>query len=246
MKLNTFPDPEALAEFVADTLIAQLRQKPDSVICLASGNSPKLTCAVFTGKAKAEGLDTSRFFFVGLDEWVGLEPGTPGSCANDFQTRLFGPLHMASSQYHLFNGLSDDLRQECFKMDELLAVKGGIDLMIVGIGMNGHIGFNEPGTSWNNRSHVIKLHETTSSVGQKYFQERKPLDQGITLGFAHLLAAKQVILLADGEAKAEVIKTAVEGPPDEDFPATVMQLHPNGIIAVDAAAASQLTPKNSY
>lgn len=242
MNLNTFPGPAELAHYVADVLITQIRRKPDSVICIASGNSPKLACAVFTEKAKAEGLDISHFFFVGLDEWVGLEPGTPGSCANDFQNRLFTPLNMPSSQYHLFNGLSGDLRQECFKMDEVIKVKGGIDLMIVGIGMNGHIGFNEPGTSWNNRSHVIKLHETTTSVGQKYFQERKTLDQGITLGFAHLLAAKQVILLADGLAKAEVIKAAVEGAPDEAFPATVMQLHPNGMIAVDAAAASLLKP----
>lgn len=242
MKLNTFPSAAELAAFVADALIAQIRQKPDSVICIASGNSPKLACEGFTEKAKAEGLDTSQFFFVGLDEWVGLEPGTPGSCANDFQKRLFEPLQMPSSRYHLFNGLSDDLRQECFKMDEVIRVKGGIDLMIVGIGMNGHIGFNEPGTSWNNRSHVIKLHETTTSVGQKYFQERKTLDQGITLGFAHLLAAREVILMADGMAKAEVIKAAVEGAPDEAFPATVMQLHENGMICIDAAAASLLKP----
>jgi glucosamine-6-phosphate isomerase len=165
----------------------------------------------------------------------------PGSCHYDFQQRIFNPLKIPSSQYHLFDALATDLKVECDKMDSIIADKGGIDLMIVGIGMNGHIGFNEPGTKFELTSHVVQLDPITKSVGQQYFDQPVQLDKGITLGFGHLLKTKRVLLLANGTSKAEVIKQAIEGPVSIDFPASVMQLHNNGTIMVDAAAASMLS-----
>lgn len=126
-------------------------------------------------------------------------------------------------------------------MDQVIAVKGGIDLMIVGIGMNGHIGFNEPGVDFALKSHVIDLDKTTVTVGQKYFKEDVVLKQGITLGLAHLMACKQVFLVANGEKKAGVIKKAVEGEITNQFPATIMQTHENGFIIIDKDAAIQLS-----
>lgn len=240
MKLTVFPTADQLADFVASEMTALLQAKSDAVICLASGNSPKLSCERFVLQATAAQLDTSKFFFVGLDEWVGLAPEIPGSCHYDFKTRIFDPLHIPSSQYHLFNGLADDLQQECATMDKVIQQKGGIDLMVVGIGMNGHIGFNEPGSAFDHLSHVANLEAVTSTVGQQYFNEPMNLGKGITLGFAHLLSAKKVLLIANGSSKAAVIKRAVEDSPDPSFPATVMQLHPNGSILVDETAASML------
>lgn len=240
MNLTIFPTADQLADFVAAEMVQLLQTKPGAVICFASGNSPKLSCEKFVQQAVAVKLDTSKFFFVGLDEWVGLAPSTPGSCHYDFQTRLFDPLHIPASQYHLFNGLADDLSTECDTMDKVINQKGGIDLMVVGIGMNGHIGFNEPGSAFNWLSHVATLEAVTTSVGQQYFNEPTNLSKGITLGFAHLLAAKKVLLIANGPSKATVIKRAVEESPDPSFPATVMQLHSNGFILVDEAAASLL------
>jgi len=118
---------------------------------------------------------------------------------------------------------------------------GGIDMMVVGIGMNGHIGFNEPGSNFDAKSHVVPLDEITSSVGQKYFSQPMKLEYGITLGFHHLLSTKKVYLIANGAAKAEVIQKAVEGEVTTAFPASVMQLHKSGCILVDEAAASLLT-----
>ena len=126
-------------------------------------------------------------------------------------------------------------------MDKFIGEKNGIDIMLVGIGMNGHIGFNEPGASFVNLSHVIELDEITKSVGQKYFTEKMELGKGITIGFKHLLNAKKVFLMANGSKKAEVIKKTVERPVTENFPASIMQQHENGVILVDDEAASLLS-----
>lgn len=242
MQIAVFPDYVSLSEKAADTMIELLRQKPDAVICMASGSSPKGCCAAFVEKASASGIDLSQFFFAGLDEWVGLTPGMPGSCANDFITRLFEPLGIPASQYHLFDPSASDLQAECARMDAVIATKGGIDLMIVGIGLNGHIGFNEPNVDPTLLSHVIDLEEGTISVGQqKYFDVPVSLKQGITLGLAHLMAARKVILLANGTSKAGVVRQAVTGPVTPAFPASIMQQHPNGIIWVDAEAGSLLS-----
>ena len=121
--------------------------------------------------------------------------------------------------------------------------KGGIDLMIVGIGMNGHIGFNEPGVSFDNYSHVIDLDDTTVSVGQKYFKTAVSLQKGITLGLKHLQESKKVLLLANGTKKAGVIKKTVEGEITSSFPASIMQTHSNGFVIVDEEASSLLEHK---
>jgi 6-phosphogluconolactonase/glucosamine-6-phosphate isomerase/deaminase len=126
-------------------------------------------------------------------------------------------------------------------MDAVIREKGGIDLMIVGIGMNGHIGFNEPGVSFDNYSHVIDLDETTLTVGQKYFKSKVNLQKGITLGLKHLLESKKVLLLANGKKKAEVIRRTAEENLTNTFPASIMQKHEHGIVMIDAEAASLLT-----
>ena len=129
-------------------------------------------------------------------------------------------------------------------MDEIIFKNSGIDLMIVGIGMNGHIGFNEPGVSFNNYAHVIDLDETTITVGQKYFKTPVAIQKGITLGLKHLLESKKVLLLANGNKKASVIKKTVEEEVTNLFPASIMQTHLNGFVMVDeeAAALLNLTP----
>lgn len=240
MKVLIQPDYPAISHHAADEIMALLAEKPDAVLCIASGDSPKLACELFVKKVQDTGLDTSRFFFIGLDEWVGLDASTKGSCHYDFVTRLFDPLGIAANQYHLFNGRAADLQKECEEMDRVIREKGGIDLMIVGIGMNGHIGFNEPGVDFNLLSHVIDLDETTLTVGQKYFNQPVTLTKGITLGLAHLMAAKKVLLMANGTKKAAVIQKAVEEPVSNAFPASILQQHPQGVFLVDEAAASSL------
>jgi len=143
----------------------------------------------------------------------------------------------------LFDAMSPDLQGECRKMDNIIFEKGGIDLMIVGIGMNGHIGFNEPGVLFDNYSHVIDLDNTTVSVGQKYFKTAVSLQKGITLGLRHLLESKKVLLIANGEKKSGVIKKTVEGEITSSFPASIMQKHSTGFVMVDEEAAGLLDDK---
>ncbi|MEY4628654.1 MAG: hypothetical protein RLZZ595_980 [Bacteroidota bacterium] len=241
MVTKIFIDNAALSDYLAEQMIELIVGKPNALICFASGNSPRNTAACFVQKVKERKVDLSAFHFIGLDEWVGVPASMHGSCHNDFKNWLFEPLGIQDTQYHLFNGMSSNLEEECSKMDAYIEAQGGIDLMVVGIGMNGHIGFNEPGSNFDAKSHVVPLDEITASVGQKYFQQAMTLESGITLGFHHLLATKKVYLIANGKAKAEVIQKAVEGEVTTAFPASVMQLHKNGSILVDEEAASMLT-----
>jgi len=241
MKLKLFRNYEELSDFAAREIADAIGNKPSLALCLASGDTPKLTVELLVKKLKEDKIDHSKITFIGLDEWVGLPPTNTGSCHYFFQNKLIGPLQLKPSQYFLFNALSHDLKKECEKMDRFINDKNGIDIMLVGIGMNGHIGFNEPGASFDNLSHVIELDEITKSVGQKYFNEQVELGKGITIGFKHLLNAKRVFLMANGSKKAEVIKKTVEGPVTENFPASIMQQHENGFVFIDEEAASLLS-----
>jgi galactosamine-6-phosphate isomerase len=242
MQLNVFKNYQELSAFTADIAAQSIKEKPDLVLCMASGSTPSLTCDLLVKKLKQEKIDYSHLSFIGLDEWVGLPPANTGSCHYFFKTKIFKPLQLKPGQYHLFDACASDLRQECKKMDELIAGRGGIDLMIVGIGLNGHIGFNEPGTSFSSLTHVAELEDITKSVGQqKYFNEPVVLDKGITIGLGHLMNTGKVLLIANGTKKAGVIRRTIEGPVTEEYPASIMQQHKNGIVVIDEEAAALLS-----
>ena len=243
MELKIYNDYQHLSEAAAMEIIELVRNKPNAVLCLASGETPRLTCKLLVEKTVKENVDLSHVTFIGLDEWVGIPPENDGSCHNFFHTEIFKPLHFSPGQIHLFDAVSGNLEEECKKMDAVIFEKGGIDLMMVGIGMNGHIGFNEPGVSFDNYAHVTDLDDTTISVGQKYFKTSATLQKGITLGLKHLRQSKKVLLLANGTKKAGVIKKTLEGEITNKFPASIMQTHSNGLVMVDEEAASLLDHK---
>lgn len=243
MQVRIFNDHQTLSDAVASEIIFLLKSKPGAVICFASGETPRLTCRLLVEKIKQEKTNLSRCTFIGLDEWVSIPPENEGSCHFFFQHELIEPLGIPLKQFHLFNAMSANLQEECKKMDKLIAEKEGIDIIVVGIGMNGHIGFNEPGVSFENYSHIIDLDETTRTVGQKYFKTPQVLQKGITLGLKHLLEAKKAILMANGSRKAGVIKRTVEENVSNNFPASIMQAHVNGYVMIDKDAASLLDQK---
>jgi glucosamine-6-phosphate isomerase len=240
MELKIYEDHTALSAAAANEIIGLLKARPDAVICMASGETPRLTCQMVVEQARKEQTDLRRCTFVGLDEWVGIPPSNTGSCNYFFHHELITALRFSPAQVLLFDAMADDLQAECKKMDEAIADKGGIDLMIVGIGMNGHIGFNEPGVDQQLGSHVADLEETTISVGQKYFQGETRLTKGITLGFKHLKNARKVWMLANGKKKADVVSAAINGPVSPAFPASIFQTLNNAVIAVDKEAAGKL------
>lgn len=219
--------------------------KPDALLCLAAGDTPRLAYQLITQIAKEENVDLSNCYFVSLDEWVGIPPENEGSCQFFLRTNLFGPLKTYEKNIHLFNALSDELSKECAIMDDFINIHGGIDLMVVGIGPNGHIGFNEPGVPFDLYSHVVDLDETTTTVGQKYFSKSAALTKGITLGLKYLLESKLAILIANGSKKASVIKEAIEGEIGPKMPASIMRMHSNGMVIIDEEAAAFLNKKGT-
>lgn len=243
MTVEVLKDYHSLSERAAGLLIEQIKKKKDSVLCFASGDTPRLTLQMMVEKAKAEAVNYSEIQFIGLDEWVGISPETSGSCSSFFYETFLSPLQVPKENIHLFDAMAADLQGECFKMDRIIGELGGIDVMVVGIGVNGHIGFNEPNTPWNLQSHVAQLHEITRTVGQKYFEGSTDLTEGITLGFQHLLDARNLLLMASGTGKSGIVKAALTEPCSEKIPASVVRRHVQSLILLDAHAASSLSPQ---
>lgn len=239
MELKIFKDYNELSFATCEEIIRIIKTKPDAVLCLATGQSPILTYQMLVEKITTDKIDISKITFIGLDEWVGISPEMEGSCQHFLQTKLFKPLNVSASQVYLFNALANDLDKECKRMNDAIAEKGGIDFMLVGVGLNGHIGFNEPGVDINNHAHVIELDETTKAVGQKkYFDKPVTIGQGITLGLQNFLEARFAVMIANGTKKAEIIKKAIEEPISTAVPATIMRMHKNSLLMVDEEAAA--------
>lgn len=240
MTIRQFPDHNTLSQYTAEHIAAVINQKPDALLCLASGDTPIETYRRLVALAQDGRVDVSQCLFVGLDEWVGLGPDDRGSCSYSVFHELFTPLHLRPEQIHLFDAKADDLTAECARMDILIQSRGGLDLLLVGMGMNGHIALNEPGTPFDLGSHVVNLSESTKTVGQKYFDKETVLTQGITLGLRHLTEARAVILLVSGAKKASMLHDALKGPVSEHVPASILQTQPNAQIWVDEAAGRLL------
>jgi glucosamine-6-phosphate isomerase len=243
MQLQIFENYEALSAHAAAAMLACLRQKPDCLIGAVSGDSPRMAYDLFCEGAIANGLDTSRLHMAGFDEWVGIPPQNDGSCHAFLHRHLFGPLGLPKANFHVFDAMSADLPGECRRMDDFIARRGGFDLLLVGVGMNGHIGFNEPDTDWGSYSHVQQLEQVTLDVGQKYFQSATKLEYGITLGLRHLTEARRVLMLANGTKKASIMQRALEGAIGPEVPASIIRTHPNAEVLLDVGAASLLFAK---
>lgn len=240
MKLSIFPTYESLSDHAADVMIDVVKQKPNCLIGIVSGDSPRLAYDLFCEKAKANGLDTSQLQFVGFDEWVGIPPSNEGSCHAFLHRHVFTPLGLPKANYHVFDAMSSDLEGECDRMNAFIAERECLDLLLVGVGMNGHIGFNEPGVDFNNYAHVQLLEGITLEVGQKYFKEATELQYGITLGLRHLMEASQVLMLANGKKKAGIMQKALEGKVGNAVPASIIRTHPDSEVLLDEAAAGML------
>ena len=239
MELKVFKDHNEQSAAVAEMIIGCVKTKPEALLCFATGDSPKLAYQLLAAKTIKENIDFSRCFMIGLDEWIGIPPGNTGSCHWFLHEYLFKPMNIDQSQIHLFNAFPKNEKEECRKMNKLIAVNG-IDLIVVGIGMNGHIGFNEPGADIDSLAHVTMLDETTVTVGQKYFPEEVRIEKGITVGIKQIMQAEKLLMLANGKKKAPVVKRAVEENVSVDFPATLIQQHKNGYLMIDNEAASEL------
>lgn len=227
----------AAADFVADFI----RNKPSSLLCFPSGDTPTGILRNLVDDIREGSLDITECDFVGLDEWAGLNAGDEGSCRHYMDEHFFSPLAVKADRIHFFDGAAADLEAECLRIDQLIRAHDGIDLMMVGLGMNGHVGLNEPGVDFNLYAHLSELSFDTKEVAKKYFRKAVPLTYGITLGPRHLLEAKVAMLIASGAKKAGIAARAVEGEVTSELPASIIQKHQNAWVYLDKDAASMLS-----
>jgi galactosamine-6-phosphate isomerase len=240
MRLTIEATPEAMASRVSDRIVQCLEGKTDPLICPASGSTPAPLYHELVSRHRSGTLDTGAWRFVGLDEWVGLNGNDEGSCRWWLDKDLFLPMGVGEDRICFFDGRAYDLAAECETTENFIGAGGKMDVVILGIGTNGHIAMNEPGTDLTARSRVVMLDPSTQAVGQKYFEKATPLEKGITLGLGTIWEARHIFLLATGEHKASIIQQALEGPVSEDVPASLLRDHPGLELWLDQAAAGKL------
>ena len=240
MKIFVTDKYETLSKHAADDVIQIMQAGKQPLICTASGDSPAGLYKEIVDRVVKNQLDISSWLFVGLDEWVGMNGDDEGSCRYHLNQQFFYPLHIATDRICFFNGRANHLEEECQRIENFIHEHGGIDVAILGLGVNGHIGMNEPGTLPAMRSHITDLAETTQRVGQKYFKKQQKLTKGITLGVATLIEARHIMLLVSGKHKAEITQKIIEEEVSEQLPATLLRNHPSIKIYLDSEAASKM------
>jgi glucosamine-6-phosphate isomerase len=240
MKIFVAETYDELSARLADQLLALLRGKRAPLLCVASGHTPKGLYQELVKRVANGEADVSAWSFVGLDEWLGMNASDEGSCRFHLDRDLFWPLRVPSERICFFDGRAADGAAECIRIEEFIKHHGGIDAAVVGLGMNGHVGMNEPGTPPDLHAHVAQLHPVTQQVGQKYFTEKKELTGGLTLGPADLMEARSVFLVVNGHHKAEIVQKALEGPLTQTVPASLLRRHQQLHVYLDKEAASRL------
>lgn len=230
------------AKMVADLI----RRKPNCVIGFATGGTPLGLYKELIRMHKEEGLDFSKVTTFNLDEYVSLPPEHPQSYHFFMWENLFKHINVDPRYVHIPQGMAKDIDEFCDWYEERIKQYGGIDLQILGIGANGHIAFNEPGSSLGSRTRIKTLTKLTRWDNKRFFESDKEVPKyAITMGVGTIMDAKSLLLLASGKGKAEAIKATVEGPITALYPATIVQMHRKAFIICDEGAGSLLSTEYS-
>jgi len=226
----------------AGRLVAdRLMRKPNLVLGLATGSSPLGLYRELIRMCHSEGLDFSKVTTFNLDEYVGLPPEHEQSYHRFMWQSLFDHINVDRRFVHIPNGMVHDVEAHCDWYEEEIVRAGGIDLQVLGIGANGHIAFNEPGSSLGSRTRVKTLTEKTRQDNARFFGSVEEVPRyAITMGIGTIMESRELLLIATGEAKAEAIRAAVEGPLTAMVPASMIQMHRKAYLILDRAAASLL------
>jgi len=242
MKVAIVKDRAELGKKAAQLVAAEMLSRPRCVLGLATGSSPVPLYQELIRMHREEGLDFSTTITFNLDEYVGLAPDHPQSYRRFMNDQLFDHININKKNTHVPDGLAEDIEAHCAEYEEMIAEAGGIRLQVLGIGSNGHIGFNEPGTSLASRTHRTRLSESTIRDNARFFERREDVPtEAITMGIATILDADRILLVANGANKADAIARALEGPVTAMCPASALQLHPDVTCIITEDAASRLT-----
>lgn len=237
-------DYEEMSKAGAQIVAALLRKKPNCVLGFATGSTPLGLYRELIRMHQREGLDFSKITTFNLDEYVGLPPEHDQSYHYFMWENLFKHINVDRRFVHIPMGMAQNIEAHCEWYEEQIEKAGGIDLQILGIGANGHIAFNEPGSSLGSRTRIKTLTGTTREANARFFKNPNEVPKhAITMGVGTIMDAKHVLLLANGAAKAEAIAATCEGPITAMWPATIVQMHRQATVLIDQAAAAKLKMK---
>lgn len=247
MEVVIQPDAAAVANVVADAIDRLVSSKPDAVLGLATGSSPLGVYGELVRRYRAGTVDFERVTAFLLDEYIGLPPGHPESYRTFIERHFSGLVDIDPNNVHVPDGAAPDIDAACADYESKIRAAGGVDLQLLGIGADGHLGFNEPTSSLASRTRVKTLTEQTRADNNRFFGDLDEVPRHVlTQGIATILDARHLVLIAIGAGKAEPIARAVEGPVASMCPASAIQLHPHATVVIDEAAAEQLTLTDYY
>lgn len=241
MNIIKVKDYEEMSRKAALFIIKRVRKTPNMTLGLATGGTPEGMYQNIIMDYQQNNTSYSGITTFNLDEYVGLDGLNPNSYRYYMNTQLFNHINIPKSSTYIPLGNASDSEKECARYEQLIKEKGGIDLQVIGIGGNGHIAFNEPGTSFQSRTHLIQLTASTRSANSIYFNHAEEVPtHAITMGISTILDSKEILLLASGEEKIEAIRRLQQDEISEDFPASILKKHPNITIIADEVALSGL------
>jgi len=247
MEVIITQDYDEMSYVAAQIIRRQVIRKPDSVLGLATGGTPLGTYKEMIRLHREEGLDFSKVTTFNLDEYLGLSPSHSQSYNYFMNENLFKHINVSPGRIHVPNGMAEDIDGYCQWYEEQIVRAGGIDLQLLGIGSDGHIAFNEPGSSLGSRTRLKTLTESTICDNARFFEREEEVPRfAITMGVGTIFEARSILLVANGKSKAPVCAEFIEGPVTARVTASRLQLHPHVQVVLDEAAASQLKEAAYY
>lgn len=245
LKILKVKDYEEMSKKACSVLLEKINALDNPVLGMATGSTPEglyqqLIRAYHEGKVSFKQVSTFN-----LDEYVGIDRENPNSYHYYMKDKLFGHIDLLPENAHLPNGNAADLELECWEYETQIRKAGQIDLQVLGLGLNGHIGFNEPGTPFSSRTQVIDLEESTRQANARFFASLNEVPtQAITMGIDTIMESKQILLLVSGKKKSDAFARLIKGEVSEDFPASILHRHPNVVIIADEAACQDVTSQH--
>jgi glucosamine-6-phosphate deaminase len=247
MEIIIQPNSQQASELAARIVARTVREKPHAVLGLATGNTPLQLYRNLVRMHREQGLDFSDVTSFNLDEYVGVPPAHPSSFHSYMWAHLFSSINMPRERINIPDGLTADIPAACRKYEQAVRSAGGIDIQILGIGTNGHIGFNEPSSSLSSRTRIKTLtEETRLDAAAAFGGEEAVPTHVITMGLGTIMDSKLCLLLAFGKKKARAVSLAAEGPVTAMVPGSILQMHPRAIMVLDKDAASDLKMADYY
>ena len=241
MKVYIGKNYDEMSRIAANVLSAQVTMKPDCVLGLATGSTPIGTYKVLIERCANGDLDFSKVKSINLDEYVGLSGEHDQSYRYFMNNNLFNHINIDKANTNVPNGLAEDVDAECERYNNVINTLGPIDIQVLGMGHNGHIGFNEPDDHFPLETHKVDLAQSTIDANARFFASADEVPrQALTMGIKTIMQAKKVLVVVSGKDKAEIVKKAFTGPVTPQVPASILQMHSDVILVADEAAASLL------